>query len=169
MVGTLLQPPEMDWRSFTEFFEGEGAVRIMTRSANHCVVRVSVSISQRWKPKLEQTLSFLVSEGVSGSIVRDRGNISILEVRTAESLKSLLGAMKPFAYLKKKQIEAALDYLEDKITGDQLFQSMEAEFHAGKRRTAPTCPRNPLPHTRSKGLNIARSTAGRLRGKTTGA
>ncbi len=169
MVGTRLQPPNLDWRSFTEFFEGESAVRIRTRGANPCVVRVSVSISQLWRPKLEQTLSFLASEGVSGSIVHDRGSISILEVRTATSLKSLLRAMEPFANLKKKQIEAALDYLEDRITGEQLFQIMEAEFRDGKRRTAPARPCNLLPYIRSKGLNIARSTAGRLRGKTTGA
>jgi len=63
--------------------------------------------------------------------------------------------MRRFVDKKRGQVEAAIDYLEDRITGDEFIRRINAEVKRKKRR-APRRPflsgRACLPYTKSEGL-----------------
>ena len=63
--------------------------------------------------------------------------------------------MRRFVDKKRGQVEAAIDYLEDRITGDEFIRRIDVEVKRKKRR-APRKPflsgRPALPYTKSEGL-----------------
>lgn len=68
-----------------------------------------------------------------------------------------LKRMLPFVDKKYGQVKASIDYLEDKITGDEFVRVLNEEVIRKKRR-APRRPflarRKTLPHRRSEALRI---------------
>ncbi|HEV2139415.1 MAG TPA: hypothetical protein VGR53_11305 [Nitrososphaerales archaeon] len=149
-------PGKMDWKSFTEFFEGDGAVSIrLGRATNSRVLQICIVIGQKWKPKLEQLDSFLRSVGIDSAKIYLQKYGHTLRVFKISAVKAILANMLPYSFLKREQIRAALDYLEGKITGDRLVSIFNHEYELGKRRTGAPAISAPLTKSevRSRGRN----------------
>ncbi len=151
----------MDWKSFTEFFEGDGAVSIrLGRAKESNVLQISVVIGQKWRPKLEQINSFFREMGIdSGRIYLQKYGYT-LRVFRISAVKTILANMLPYSFLKREQIRAAMDYLDGKITGDQVIEVFNHEYDSGKRRTRP--PAVSVPFTKLQ-LRIPRQASTSLR------
>jgi len=114
-------------------------------------------IGQKWKPKLEQLMDFLVSKGVRGVRIYEEQFGSTLRIFDTASIRSVRQPMLPYAFLKKQQIAASLDYFENRIAGDELMRVSMREYKLGKRRTKP--PHATLPYTRTAGIEASRLNA----------
>lgn len=145
----------MDWKSFTEFFEGEGAIscRVHKRRTRNYVLAILIVIGQKWEPKLKQLERFLASQGIASRLYSERAGHS-LRIFQASSVRELLERIEPFSFLKRPQIMSARQYLSNKITGDEFLRTLSKEYANGKRRRAP--PRVDVPYRREEGLRIAR-------------
>lgn len=149
----------MNWKSFTEFFEGEGSIsaRVRHRRTRTYVVSFTIVIGQKWKPKLEQLETFLLSQQIEGAkIFNERFGYS-LRIFNIHSISKMLKHMLPYAFMKKVQISTTLDYFDDKITGDELLRLFEKEYELGKRRTKPR--HVILPYKRTDGIKASRLDA----------
>ena len=63
-----------------------------------------------------------------------RGTAYNLYVSAIDDIVLLLRRMRPYLRLKQFQTRAVLDYLTDKISGDQLILLFNEKIHAGRNR-----------------------------------
>ena len=63
-----------------------------------------------------------------------RNTVTTLRVFKISAVREILTRILPHSFLKKEQIRAALNYLNGKITGDELVTIFDQEFELGKRR-----------------------------------
>lgn len=111
---------------------------------------------------------FLISEGVNPektAMRRGRGrgkDAYFLTVAAGGGLIIVLKRMLPFLDKKKGQVSAAIDYLEDRITCDQLVEALNQSILQKKRRS-PTkgdiFPKVNIPYTRTEGQKRAKDVA----------
>jgi len=141
----LRQSTEMDWKSFTEFFEGDGAVSVrLGRAEGSKVLQICIVVGQKWRPKLEQIDHFFRAMGIdSGRIYAQKYGYT-LRVFRISAVQKILAGMLVYSFLKKEQIRAALDYLAGRITGDGLIAIFNHEYDLGKRRRRPPSASVPL-------------------------
>ena len=137
--------PQMNWQSFTEFFEGEGAVSVRPgRSPNPNVLQICIVTGQKREAKLEQVNSFFTSVGIdSGRICPQKCGYTPRVFKIA-AVRKILNNVLPFPFLKREQMAAALVYLEGRIAGDKLVQLFAREYELGKRCTKPPQVSAPL-------------------------
>ena len=142
--------PAMDWKSFTEFFEGDGAVSVrLGRASGSRVLQICIVIGQKWKPKLEQLNGFLKARGIDAGRIYPQKYGHTLRIFRISAVKQILAGMLPYSFLKREQIHAALGYLNGELTGDQLIAAFNREFELGKRRGRPPDVSVPLAKSRS--------------------
>ena len=107
------------------------------RSENSNVLQICIVIGQKWRPKLDQINQFLKSEGIDSGRIYLQKYGHTLRVFKISAVRKILENMLPFSFLKREQISAGLDYLNGRITGDELIAIFNHEYELGKRRTRP--------------------------------
>ena len=117
------------------FFDGEGSINL---SPGMYSIGISLRFSQVNKRVLDEIAELLSSKGVSGIgvYVNDRTRrhpIHALVIGSNDGEKSALTMMLPYRRVKSVQTSLTLDYLQDKITGDEFIRAMNAEVQAGRR------------------------------------
>jgi hypothetical protein len=117
------------------FFDGEGSINL---SPGAYSVGVSLRFSQVDRNVLDEIARFLRSAGVSGIgvYVGDRTRrhaIHVLVVGSNDGVVLALTMMVPYLRVKSEQAKRTLDYLQDRITGNQYIEAMNAEVRAGRR------------------------------------
>jgi hypothetical protein len=117
------------------FFDGEGSICL---SPGMYSIGVSLRFSQVDKRILDEIAEFLRSRGVSGIGVyvgeRSRRNsIHTLSIGSNDGAELALAIMAPYLRVKSVQAKLTLDYLGDRITGDQFIEAMNVEVRAGRR------------------------------------
>jgi hypothetical protein len=144
------------WEQVSGYFDGDGNVRVDVRKF---VLRLGVRFSDTWRLQLEAVQGFLVRRGIKTSAIgkdEDRGGnrrpayrLDINEMRsTIELMKQLVG----LCVKKQEDLQIALDYLEDKITGDQAIGRLDEQVRIGRRRGhLHVCA---IPFTRSHGHRV---------------
>ena len=76
-----------------------------------------------------------------------------MRVFRISSVKETLANILPYSFLKREQIRAALDYLDGRITGNQLLAIYNQEYELGKRRSRAPAVSAPL--TKLEKLGVA--------------
>jgi LAGLIDADG DNA endonuclease family protein len=117
------------------FFDGEGSINL---SPGMYSIGVSLKFSQVDKRILDEIAKLLSSKGVSGIgvYVSDRTRrhpIHALVIGSNDGVESALTMMLPYLRVKSVQAQFTLDYLRDKITGDEFIKAMNAEVRGGRR------------------------------------
>jgi ribosome-binding protein aMBF1 (putative translation factor) len=85
-----------------------------------------------------------------------------VEIRTVDDLLEVAKAMYPFCVKKANDLQIAIDYLEDKVTGDVAIERFNAEVKSGRR--SGYIRQSSIPYTRSEGIRLWRlSNARRAR------
>jgi len=134
------------------FFDGEGSISL---SPGAYSVGVSLRFSQVDKRILDEITEFLRFRGVTGIgvYVGDRNRrhqIHVLAIGSNDGVVLALRMMAPYLRVKSVQAKLTLDYLEDRITGNQFIEAMNCEVRAG-RRAGKTYTLN-QPFKRSEGI-----------------
>lgn len=130
---TSRKPLTLDY--VAAFFDGEGSICLDPRRYS---VGVSLRFTQVDRPVLDEIAEFLRSIGATGIgvYVSDRSrrhSIHVLAVGSNEGVVLALTRMQPYLRVKSVQTKLTLDYLQDKLTGNQFIKAMNSEVKAGRR------------------------------------
>jgi len=140
-----------NWSVVAGYFDGDGSVEEVV---GQFVVMIRLGFKDNWDRQLFAVRSFLDTSGIrSGKLTKNfhKGSISAWQLRVT----SLLGVvetskqMLPYAYKKRTELKAVIDYLEDRITGDELVEIVNNEVRIGNK-TGKTKKSN-LPFSKSEG------------------
>jgi len=153
------------WEQVSGYFDGDGGLRI---SVGKFTIQILVVWSDTDHDQIKHLAEFLRNKGMlpEGPYLRrgkGRSNDAYnLPVAIEGGALVVLKSMLPFVDKKCGQVQAAIDYLEDKATANEFVDSLNLAVELKKRRA----PRRPflskvsgIPFTRSEGLREAAATA----------
>jgi hypothetical protein len=146
------------WEQVSGYFDGDGGLKI---NIGQFTIQVLVMWSDTDYEQLEHIAEFLLKRRIlpEGPYLRrgqGKSNDAYNLFLSAEGGGLVaLKCTRHFVDKKRGQVEAAIDYLEDRITGDEFIRRINVEVKRKKRR-APRRPflsgRPCLPSTKSEGL-----------------
>lgn len=122
-VATIKDEPTIqggyaNWCSVAAYFDGDGSV---CGSPKKDVVRIKLEFSDNWRPQVEQIAAFLRFQGIKpAKICLSVGNAYLLYLSSNASILATCKGMlsqTECLYKKRKELAAVVDYLEDRITG----------------------------------------------------
>jgi hypothetical protein len=120
------------------------------------VLRIGVRFVDTWKPQLQAIRAFLVGKGISlGAVGRGGGSkrpAHRLDVGEQASVLKAIRSMIPFCVKKREDLQIALDYLEERITGDEAIARFRGQYSIGRRRGEVRL--GAIPFTRQRGLRL---------------
>lgn len=115
---------------------------------------IRIGFKDNWDMQLLAVRSFLDRNGViSGELTKNfhKGSISAWQLRITNlpGIIEISKQMSPYAYKKRTEMKAVVDYLEDRITGDQLIAIVNNEVDIGNK--TGKIKKSNLPFTKSEG------------------
>jgi hypothetical protein len=125
----------------------------------------SLEFSESYLPQLVQIRDFLTTEGIPTRRIKTQRRMSgtatnyVLTVNTKREVLLVCKRMLPFAFKKEWDLHTAMEYLENRITGDEAIRRLNASIASGRReglvRTVA------MPFTKSEGIRISALIGGR--------
>jgi hypothetical protein len=170
-------PDYVSWRQIAGYFDGDGTIAISDTSNQPYKLGLSLVFVDQSVDQIRNVQVFLVGHGVvtSNILKRSKGMALALAVSQSDAVRRALRCMLP--YLCKKEIEAraAIEYLDGKITGNELAAVFSREVEAGRRERRDHKVVISVPYTRPDGHRIMqgrrriklRDAFGRYRAKVT--
>ncbi len=143
-----------NWSVVAGYFDGDGNVEEVVGSF---VVSVKLGFTDNWDKQLLAVRVFLESNGVrvgylSRRMIEQATSAWQVRISNIAGVLNVSKKMLPYAFKKKAELKAVVDYLEDKITGDEFVARVNDEVgignKVGKLRTSK------LPFTRSEGVKL---------------
>ena len=123
------------------------------------VLRFKTRFVDTWKPQIDSIAAFLALRGIScGSIGKGdkKGawqaayRLDVVEVGGVLKTKSMLTS----TVRKRTELQAAIDYLEGRMTGNQILEVFNGAVKSGRRRGKVRF--EDIPFTREEGLRLSR-------------
>ena len=154
----------VDWSYVSGFFDGEGAIRVTAQTGSN-LLTLSVAICQKSKEVLRAIRSLLMTRDIHSAIYRFANGMYSLDLNRVGDLTRFLHSMK--VVVKMRQVQAALEYLEGRMTGNRLLQVLEEEHVHHRRKTSPIRilgPRFPMTRTQALDSSAVRSAKARVEG-----
>jgi len=116
--------------------------------------------------QLEQVKEFLQRNAVYAQprIYVQKGKYTFysLQIAFQDSILRLARSLRRYSFKKRKELDAVIAYLENRISGDQVIQVFNEAVSAGTRagiiRTAS------LPYLKNEGIHVARVEGGKKSG-----
>jgi hypothetical protein len=156
--------PYDSWRQVAAYFDGDGSVSIRVRTFT---LTFSLEFAESYLPQLLQIRDFLSPERIHArpiKIQRRSEHITNYALTVYSQREVLLVCKKilPFAFKKEWDIQTAIDYLGDRITGDEAIRRLNVSIESGRREglVRKTC----IPFRKSEGINMAAMIGGRRSG-----
>jgi hypothetical protein len=146
------------WEQLAGYFDGDGCPKV---HVGIYVITVTVTWSDQYRDMLHRINQFLSQKGVVGKIgLFKRGQSVYYELHVSEGRNALfvLKRMLPHLDKKRSQVKAAVDYLENRITGNQFIEALNEAVRANKRSSSIKVAS--LPHTKRQGKHISKSRGG---------
>ena len=145
------------WKQVAGYFDGDGSPKV---HGGTWAVTITVSWSDQDRGILRHIQQFLSQKGISSRLSRFRqGKRTYFELSVGEgggdALKALKG-MQPHLDKKRIQVTAAINYLENRITGNQFVLVLNSEIR--KKRRSSYIMRPHLPFRKGDGLYFARAS-----------
>lgn len=149
------------WEQVSGYFDGDGGIRI---GVGMFTIQILVLWSDTDLEQIQHVADFLTSKGIRSEgpyLRRGKGKSNDaynLAVSVDGGALAVLKGMLPFVDKKWSQVRAAIDYLEDRITGDEFIDRINVAVEQKKMR-APRPPFLPkgssIPYSRSEGSRKA--------------
>lgn len=156
-------PRYSSWAQVAGYFDGDGNVRMEVLTY---VLRFGVRLVDTWRPQLESVRSFLNGQGLKVMKVGlDRGRAGNrrpayrLDVGETSSVIALLKSIAGLCVKKSEDIRIALDYLENRMTGDEAVARFNDQTRSGRRRGK--LHTSNMPYFRKDGLRLHELTNAR--------
>jgi hypothetical protein len=112
-------------------------------------ISLGIDWADTYKPQLEGVRLFLLRKGLKPARIYAIGKTNSvwhLRLTRQSDLLEALTKMVPFLVKKKKQAEAAIRYLRDLITGEELVEEYNEAVRAGTRSGYMRLLRMPYAH-----------------------
>jgi hypothetical protein len=154
---TAFAPPRhKKWEQASGYFDGDGTVTLRVQKFT---LEFGLQFADGFRAQLDQLKSFLLRKGVTpGGIIKNSyEEMYVLPVSENRSLLMAAKNMLPFFSKKAAELEALINYMENRIDGNQavdIFNQMVVQGERiGKLRKVD------LPFRLDEGLAIARRMA----------
>jgi hypothetical protein len=142
------------WQQIGGYFDGDGNVGV---EVVKFILRFKLRFSDTWRPQIKTIKDFLNERGLSTSNLwceSSEGHLDAYRIEVVE-IRSVLAAgiaMLQYCAKKAEDLRIMIDYLQDKITGNQAIERLNEEVRNGRR--SGFIRELTLPYTRSEGLRI---------------
>ena len=139
------------WRQVSGYFDGDGNVGVEIVKN---VLRLRVRFIDTWRPQVEAIQTFLIGQRLRMTRIvveksAGRSDAYRLEISGMSSVLRASKAMLPYCVKKAEDLRIAIDYLENRITGDVAITRLNNEVLSGRR--SGNLRNASLPLTRSQG------------------
>ncbi|HYB07852.1 MAG TPA: LAGLIDADG family homing endonuclease [Nitrososphaerales archaeon] len=155
------QALSLDWVG--GFYDAEGAISIHVRRYS---IDIQASFTQAYRPLLAEVQLYFKRQGIAESVLyeeRRRQRIYRLVFSSNDGVVQMLLHLLPVLTLKKRQAQATIEYLTDRITGSEFLSIMNKEIDAGRKRgkkhfeSQPWTRRQGIEKARLSSMSLARS------------
>jgi hypothetical protein len=150
-----------DWRQVAGYSDGDGSNHVYY---SRFTLRFTVTWCDSSLQQLTQLREFIASCGIrpSPKITFTSGAHVLIIGIQAEVLKTARELL-PFVFKKRDEFQTIVDYLEDRITGTEVFQRFKAFQDLGIREKSryPSNGEINIPYRRSEGQVLGKSAGGR--------
>lgn len=151
------------WEQVAGYFDGDGALSVYIHKFTMFVI---ASWSDTFKPQLEGVAGFLRSQGLSPMQITSQKSrfgptkptVWQLALNEKGGLVKVLMKMTTLVVKKESQVRSAIEYLEDRTTGEEFLAVLNDAVKSDARSSS--IRRVKTPWTRSRGIFLARSSAG---------
>ena len=126
---------------------------------------LKVTICQKSIEVLNAIGIFLHPAGIDSTIYTYKNGLNVLEIRRIHGLVLFFHSVT--SIVKARQVIAALDYLEGRVSGNTLLQIYDAEYESHKRKNSPLLrigPRFPMTRLEAVKAAAAKSLQARTKG-----
>lgn len=120
---------------------------------------LTVTWADQYKRQLEHMKEFLQNKGVIGHVAKYREKARTyyeLSVNEGNNALAVLKKMSPYVDKKASQVRAAIEYLENRITGEKFVEEMNEAVRLRKRSSSIRSLK--MPYTKREGLQLAGHT-----------
>jgi hypothetical protein len=159
-------PNYESWEQVAGYFDGDGTIYFSDTTNQPYKLSLSLVFVDQSVDQIRNTREFLRSRGIrTGNILkRSDGCVYIVAVSEFESVKETLRQMLPFLCKKAVEAQAALDYYNGKISGNDLNSVFQMEVEKGRRERKARKVLIHVPYTRLEGGQLMRDIRkGKLR------
>jgi hypothetical protein len=122
-----------NWCAVAAFFDGDGCVQAGPKKDT---VFVKMEFADNWRPQLQQLQAFIRSRGIpTGEIKKMMGGAYHFVVASQEGVISAARAMLATrcCFKKRKELEWALQYFDDRLTGTAFIEKLNDNVSCGNR------------------------------------
>ena len=157
--------PYNSWKQIAAYFDGDGSVSTRVRVFT---LSFSLEFSESYFPQLVQVRDFLTSEGIPTRTIttqRRRSGYSINYVLRVDTQREVLLVCKrllPFSFKKNWDLQTTIDYLEDRITGEEAIRRFNVSIESGRREGLVRAVS--MPFKKSEGIRMSALIGGRQSG-----
>ena len=150
------RPFYSSWTQTSGYFDGDGAVIPVAQYYN---LLFHLTWADTYSPQLEQVKKFLDSEGLHPAKIADGTTAYILSLNRQDEVLVAAKSMLPFAYKKWYDLQTAIQYLENRITGSEAMNRLNESVKA-RSRSAPIRHVH-MPFFRNEGVFAGRALGAR--------
>jgi hypothetical protein len=147
------------WGQVAGYFDIDGTVALSDLSNLPYKLSISLILVDQSYDQIKNVRDFLQRHGIKTSNILKHYKLSayMIAVSEYESVKKMLRGMLPFLCKKANEARAALDYYEDRMTGNELNRIFKEEVEAGRRERRPHRVVIDVPYTRTNGLVLMKT------------
>ncbi len=143
--------PYKDWRVIAGYFDGDGSV---IRMIGSFTVGFSLHFGDTWRKQIQDVRIFILGQGLRVSEViegRPRNGVTEyhIQITQKESARKVGRRMLPYLNKKSEDVKVMLDYLDNRITGEEAIGRLNASVTQGRRSGKIT--QVLMPYTLSEG------------------
>ncbi|QQG48117.1 MAG: hypothetical protein HY247_05000 [archaeon] len=141
------------WEQVAGYFDGDGSILISDTSNQPFKLGMSLQFVDQSREQILMLQNFLIDRGVKTSNIlkTSKGTANMLSVGSRDSVIKTLREMAPYLFKKEREAFVTLEYLEGKITGNQLFTAFQLEVEAGRRERRGRTVMIDVPYTQFEG------------------
>ena len=120
------------WSALAGYFDGDGTVEF---SIHPFTIKIRLAFDGNWKPHLDGLRRFLEAREIRCGLVRRKDGYNTWHVVVSNIAGVVEMARRMLSYTVKKtsELKAVLNYYNDRITGDELVQTMNGPVLVGER------------------------------------
>jgi hypothetical protein len=128
--------PYASWKQVGAYFDGDGSLSTRIRAFT---LTFSLEFSDSYLPQLVQLRDFLTAEGINTPPITTqrrraaRATNYVLKVFANREVLLVCKRMLPFTFKKEWDLQTAIDYLQDRITGNEALQRLNISIESGRR------------------------------------
>jgi hypothetical protein len=164
------------WEQIAGYFDGDGSISISDLSNQPFKLGLSLAFTDASFEQISMIRDFFLGRGIQTSnVLRTTQSAWMIAISRFDGVVRSLKVMSLLLFKKANEADAAIDYYEGRITGNEFVETLRREVQAGRRERHPHKVAINVPYTYIEGdrrMNNGRKiklrdSFGRYRAKVT--